>query len=256
MSLTHKNLESDESLLRYSRQIMLPQVGVEGQEKLLNAQILIIGMGGLGAPAALYLTAAGVGQLTLVDFDHVDLSNLQRQIIHFTGDIDRPKVESAQETLQQINPEVEITTINHQLSDEEMRDQIAQADLVMDCSDNFTTRFAVNRLCVEQNTTLVSGAAIRMEGQISVFRPDLEGEPCYQCLYKGGDELDESCTQTGVLAPLVGIIGSMQALEAMKIIMGIGQSLNGKLMLLDALSMEWRTMRLPKDPECPVCGPA
>jgi molybdopterin/thiamine biosynthesis adenylyltransferase len=247
-------LDSDESLLRYSRQIMLPQVGVEGQERLLNAHLLIIGMGGLGAPAGIYLAAAGVGRLTLVDFDNVELSNLQRQIVHFSEDIGRPKVESARDTLQRLNPEITINTLNRRLSEAELGEQIAQADLVLDCSDNFTTRFAVNRLCVERRTPLVSGAAIRMEGQISVYRPDLDNEPCYQCLYKGGDELDESCTQTGVLAPLVGIIGSMQALEALKIIMGIGQSLNGRLMLLDALTMEWRTMRLPKDPHCAVCG--
>ena len=247
-------LDSDETLLRYSRQIMLPQVGAEGQERLLDANILIIGMGGLGAPAGIYLAAAGVGHLTLADFDTVDLSNLQRQIVHFTDDIGRPKVESARDTLHQLNPEIEITTLNKQLSEEEMGEEIAKADLVLDCSDNFTTRFAVNRHCVKQKRPLVSGAAIRMEGQISVYRPDLEDEPCYQCLYKGGDELDETCTQTGVLAPLVGIIGSMQALEAMKIIMDIGQSLNGKLMLLDALTMEWRTMKLPKDPHCPICS--
>ncbi len=247
-------LERDEELLRYSRQIMLPQVGAEGQEKLLNAKVLIIGMGGLGAPAGIYLAAAGIGHLTLVDFDTVDLSNLQRQIVHFSEDIGRPKVESARDTLASLNPEIEIIPINRQLSEEEMGEEIAKADLILDCSDNFTTRFSVNRLCVAHKKPLVSGAAIRMEGQISVYRPDIENEPCYQCLYKGGDELDETCTQTGVLAPLVGIIGSMQALEAMKIIMEIGQSLNGKLMLLDALTMEWRTMKLPKDPECPICG--
>ncbi len=247
-------LENDNELLRYSRQIMLPQVGAEGQERLLNAHVLIIGMGGLGAPAAIYLAAAGIGHLTLVDFDKVDLSNLQRQIVHFSKDIGRPKVESARDTLLALNPEIEITALDRQLSETEMAEQIKQADLVLDCSDNFTTRFAVNRTCVDHKTPLVSGAAIRMEGQISVYRPDLENEPCYRCLYKGGDELDETCTQTGVLAPLVGIIGSMQALEAMKIIMDIGTSLNGKLMLLDALTMEWRTLKLPKDPECPVCG--
>lgn len=247
-------LERDEELLRYSRQIMLPQVGAEGQEKLLQAKILIIGMGGLGAPAGIYLAAAGIGHLTLVDFDTVDLSNLQRQIVHFSEDIGRPKVESARDTLLDLNPEITITAVNKKLSESEMSQKIANSDLVLDCSDNFTTRFMVNRLCVEQKRPLVSGAAIRMEGQISVYRPDLENDPCYQCLYKGGDELDETCTQTGVLAPLVGIIGSMQALEAMKIIMDIGQSLNGKLMLLDALTMEWRTMKLPRDPECPVCG--
>ncbi|MBT3197696.1 MAG: molybdopterin-synthase adenylyltransferase MoeB [Gammaproteobacteria bacterium] len=247
-------LESDSQLLRYSRQIMLPQVGAEGQERLLNGHVLIIGLGGLGAPAAIYLAAAGVGHLTLVDFDEVDLSNLQRQIVHTTADIGRPKVTSARESLLRLNPEIEITTIDRKLTEEEASHQIRQVDLVLDCSDNFTTRFAINRICVEQRVPLVSGAAIRMEGQISVFRPDLEQSPCYRCLYQGGDELDESCTQSGVLAPLVGIIGSMQALEAMKLIIGIGETLHGKLMLLDALSMEWRTLRLPKDPACPVCG--
>lgn len=247
-------LESDNELLRYSRQIMLPQVGTEGQERLLKANILIVGMGGLGAPAAIYLAAAGAGHLTLVDFDEVDLSNLQRQIVHTTADIGRPKVESAKDSLLNLNPEIRITTINKRLSVTEMESEISKVDLVLDCSDNFTTRFAVNDACVKHNTPLVSGAAIRMEGQISVFRPDQENSPCYRCLYKGGDELDETCTQTGVLAPLVGIIGSMQALEAMKIIMRIGTTLSGKLMLLDALTMEWRTIKLPRDPECPTCG--
>ncbi len=247
-------LESDNDLLRYSRQIMIPQVGAEGQEQLLNANILIIGMGGLGAPAAIYLAAAGIGHLILVDFDEVDLSNLQRQIVHTTTDIGRPKVESAKESLLSLNPDIEITTINRKLSTKEMGAEIKKADVVLDCSDNFTTRFAVNDSCVQHNTPLVSGAAIRMEGQISVFRPDHEDTPCYHCLYKGGNELDESCTQTGVLAPLVGIIGSMQALEAMKIVMNIGETLNGKLMLLDALTMEWRTLKLPRDPKCPTCG--
>jgi len=233
---------------------MLPQVGTEGQERLLNANILIVGMGGLGAPAAIYLAAAGAGHLTLVDFDEVDLSNLQRQIVHTTADIGRPKVDSAKESLLKLNPEIRITTINRRLSAEEMEAEISKVNLVMDCSDNFTTRFAVNDACVRQKTPLVSGAAIRMEGQISVFRPDQKNRPCYRCLYKGGDELDETCTQTGVLAPLVGIIGSMQALEAMKIIMNIGETLNGKLMLLDALTMEWRTLKLPKDPECRSCS--
>ncbi len=247
-------LESDDQLLRYSRQMMLPQVGAEGQERLLQAHTLIIGLGGLGAPAAIYLAAAGVGRMILVDFDRVDLSNLQRQIVHFSNDIGKPKVESARETLNALNPEVTIHTLDWKLSEEELDQQVAEADLVLDCSDNFTTRFAVNRSCVRHRKPLISGAAIRFEGQISLFRPDLEDEPCYRCLYKGGDELDESCTQTGVLAPLVGVIGSMQALEAMKVIIGTGTGLNGKLMLLDALTMEWRTLRLPKDPNCPVCG--
>jgi len=253
-TVNNRELTSDEELLRYSRQIILPQVGTEGQEKLLNARVIIIGLGGLGAPAAMYLAAAGVGSLTLIDFDEVDLTNLQRQIIHSTPDIGRPKVESAQNSLLQLNPEIEITTISEKLSEQELAEVIESATVVLDCSDNFTTRFAVNRCCLKHKVALVSGAAIRMEGQISLFNPSDSESPCYNCLYKGGDELDETCTQTGVLAPLVGVIGSMQALESMKIIMGIGESLSGRLLLLDALSMEWRSLKLPKDPACPTCG--
>jgi len=243
----------DTQLLRYSRQILLPQVEVAGQERLLEAKILIIGMGGLGSPAAMYLAAAGVGQLSLCDFDVVDLSNLQRQIIHSTSDIGKRKVESAGETLLALNPDIEIVPIFQQLDDNNLAEHVANVDVVLDCSDNLPTRFAINQACVDTHTPLVSGAAIRMEGQISVFRSDKPNSPCYRCLYPGEDALVETCTQTGILAPLVGIVGSLQALEAMKLIMGVGETLTGWLLLVDALSMEFSRVRLKKDPDCPVC---
>ncbi|MES9843690.1 MAG: molybdopterin-synthase adenylyltransferase MoeB [Candidatus Sedimenticola sp. 6PFRAG5] len=244
---------NDDQLLRYSRQIMLPSIGIEGQEKLLNASVLIIGMGGLGSPVAMYLAAAGIGHLTLADFDKVDLSNLQRQIAHTTGSIGKSKVESARETLEGINPECRIDTINSALMDEALAEQIDSADLVVDCCDNFATRFAVNEACVSTATPLVSGAAIRTEGQVSVFIPGPE-EPCYRCLYGGEGEIEETCSENGVLAPVVGIIGSIQATEAIKVITGAGTTLNGKLMIMDALEMQWRTLKLKADPKCPVCS--
>ena len=244
---------NDDQLLRYSRQIMLPSIGIEGQEKLLNASVLIIGMGGLGSPVAMYLAAAGIGHLTLADFDKVDLSNLQRQIAHTTGSIGKPKVESARETLEGINPGCRIDTIDCALMDEALAEQIDSADLVVDCCDNFATRFAVNEACVTTATPLVSGAAIRTEGQVSVFIPGPE-EPCYRCLYGGEGEIEETCSENGVLAPVVGIIGSIQATEAIKVITGAGTTLNGKLMIMDALEMQWRTLKLKADPKCPVCS--
>jgi len=245
---------NDEKLLRYSRQIMLPQIGIEGQQKLEQSHILIIGMGGLGSPAAMYLTSAGIGNLTIVDDDAVELSNLQRQITHFTSDIGRSKVESAQQKLTALNPETNITCINKRLSKEELLDHATQADLVLDATDNFATRFLINEICVTTKTPLVSGAAIKLEGQVAVFRNDIEGSPCYHCLYKDEGELDQSCSGNGVLAPLVGIIGSIQALEAIKVIVGFGEDLNGRLLLLDASYMDWRSLKLKKDPGCPVCS--
>jgi adenylyltransferase/sulfurtransferase len=243
---------NDEQLLRYSRQIMLPQIGIEGQERLLDARVLIIGLGGLGSPAAMYLAAAGVGTLVLVDFDRVDLTNLQRQIIHGTDRIGSLKVESARETLLGLNPECRIEILPKALEDDELVSQVAEVDLVLDGSDNFTTRFAVNDACFSNGKPLVSGAAIRMEGQVGVFSGD-PGGPCYRCLYGGGGELDESCSENGVLSPLVGIIGSVQAMEAIKVITGAGTPLTGRLLLLDALHMEWRSLKLKADPACPVC---
>ena len=244
---------NDEQLLRYSRQIMLPQIDVAGQEKLLDSTVLIIGLGGLGAPVSMYLAAAGVGHLILVDFDQVDLSNLQRQIVHRTADIDRPKVESARDNLLHLNPDIRIRCLDKKLTPEALLAQVKQADVVIEGSDNFATRFAVNEACVQTHTPLVSGAAIRMEGQVSVYLNDGRG-PCYRCLYKDEGELDASCSNNGVLAPVVGIIGSIQATEAIKIITRVGKVLDGRLLLLDAMNMEWRSLKLRKDPACPVCG--
>ena len=243
----------DTQLLRYSRQIMLPQFDIAGQEKLLSSRALIIGLGGLGSPVALYLAAAGVGHLILVDFDQVDVSNLQRQIIHSGDNIGQSKVASAANTLQRINPDIQIESIDHKLQDQELSRQIKQADVVIDGSDNFATRFALNQACVANHTPLVSGAAIRMEGQVSVYLNNGDG-PCYRCLYKEEGELDNSCSENGVLAPVVGIIGSIQATEAIKVLSGIGDTLDGRLLLLDAMHMEWRSLKLKKDPACPVCG--
>jgi adenylyltransferase/sulfurtransferase len=243
----------DEQLLRYSRQIMLPAIGIEGQDRLANARVLLIGLGGLGSPAAMYLAAAGVGTLVLNDFDRVDLTNLQRQIAHTTERIGMPKVDSAKETLAALNPDTRILTLAQKLEGEALSAQVAEADVVIDGSDNFATRFAVNAACRAHRTPLVSGAAIRMEGQLSVFSGQ-PGHPCYQCLYPGEGQLDETCSANGVLAPLVGVIGSLQAIEAIKLLTGAGEPLIDRLLLFDALQMEWRSLKLKADPACPVCG--
>ena len=244
---------NDQQLLRYSRQIMLPQVDIEGQEKLLNAHALIIGAGGLGSPASLYLAAAGVGTLTIYDDDQVDLSNLQRQITHYTDDIGTDKVISSQQTLNKINPDTRVSAIKQRLEGKELEKAVVDADVVLDCSDNFTTRFAINKACVKHRTPLVSGAAIRFEGQVSVFATDANS-PCYNCLYaEGGEEL-QNCATNGVISPITGIIGSIQAMEAMKIIMHIGETLTGRLLLLDGLSMQWNEMKLRKNRQCPTCS--
>ncbi len=240
----------DQQLLRYSRQIMLPDVDVAGQQRLLDSRVLIIGAGGLGSPVAMYLAAAGVGQLVLVDFDEVDLSNLQRQILHGSHDLGRPKVESARDTLAVINPEVNVIAINKKLEGEALLAEVATADVVVDASDNFATRFAVNDACVAAKKPLVSGAAIRMEGQVSVFHNERPDSPCYRCLYRDEGELAQTCSENGVLAPVVGIIGTIQATEVLKVLLGIGDTLDGRLLLLDALSMEWRSMKLRKDGAC------
>ncbi len=245
---------NDEQLLRYSRQIMLPQIDATGQQRLIDAHALIIGVGGLGSPAAIYLTAAGVGTLTLVDFDRVELTNLQRQIVHRTDDIDSYKVHSAKQNLFSINPGVQINTVNTRPDQPTLENLVRQADVVIDASDNYQTRFAVNSACVSLKTPLVSGAAIRFEGQISVFDKRNDNSPCYNCLYPGSGDEEENCTENGVMAPVVGIIGSMQALETIKLICGVGDPLTGRLLILDALSMSWRSMHLKKDPGCPVCG--
>lgn len=242
----------DQALLRYSRQIMLPSVDAAGQQRLLEARVLIIGAGGLGSPVAMYLAAGGVGHLGIVDFDHVDLSNLQRQIIHGSEDIGRLKVESAAARIRSLNPDVRVTTFPRALEGEELLEAVAWADVVVECSDNFSTRFAVNAACARQRTPLVSGAVIRMEGQVTTFGHQGEG-PCYRCLYRDEAEPEETCTQSGVLAPVPGIVGSIQAAEAMKLILGL-ETLQGRLLLIDALSMEFRSLSLRKDPACPVCS--
>ena len=243
----------DQQLLRYSRHLLLPQIDAEGQARLLASRALLIGLGGLGSPAAMYLAAAGVGRLVIADFDRVDLSNLQRQIIHDSGDLGRPKAESAADTLHRLNAGVEVTPIGHRLEGEELWAQVRQADVVIDASDNFDTRYTLNEVCVQTGTPLVSGAAIRMEGQVSLFPNDGSDAPCYRCLYRDGGELQESCSENGVLAPLVGVIGSLQAAEAIKVLLGVGRTLTGRLLLVDLLNMEFRTIALRRDPQCPVC---
>jgi adenylyltransferase/sulfurtransferase len=245
---------NDDDLLRYSRQIMLPQIDIGGQEKLLGAHMLIIGAGGLGSPAAMYLAAAGVGRLVIADPDTVELSNLQRQLLHRDRDIGREKAESARDTLLDINPHIQVTAINAALHGEQLDEAVRVADVVLDCSDNFDTRFAVNACCVQQQTPLVSGAAVRFAGQLAVFDAGDHNSPCYSCLYKSGEETDQTCTENGVLAPVVGIIGAMQALEAIKVALQLGENLAGRLVLFDGLTHEWRNLKLPRDPECPVCG--
>ncbi|ACL71616.1 UBA/ThiF-type NAD/FAD binding fold protein [Thioalkalivibrio sulfidiphilus HL-EbGr7] len=244
---------NDDQLLRYSRQIMLPQVEVAGQQRIMDAHALIIGAGGLGAPVALYLAAAGVGTLTIADADIVELSNLQRQIIHRTADIGRPKVVSAAEKLAAVNPEVKVNTVQAAMEGEALDVAVRDASIVLDCTDNFTTRFAVNAACVRHRKPLISAAVIRFEGQLTVFDPAEPDSPCYRCLYKDGEELAERCSQTGVLASLPGVMGSLQATEALKHIIGL-PTLRGRLLVMDAMTMEWRSMKLRKDPSCPVCG--
>lgn len=244
---------NDDQLYRYSRQIMLPQIDIAGQQKLLAATVLIVGAGGLGSPAAIYLAAAGVGHICLYDDDTVDLSNLQRQISHHTADIGMDKVISTQQTLKKINPEVKVTAVKQRLAGQELITQVNQADVVLDCSDNFATRFEINAACVQQQTPLVSGAAIRFEGQVSVFNMG-KNSPCYNCLYQSQGEELQNCATNGVIAPITGIVGSLQAIEAMKVILQIGETLNGRLLLIDGLSMDIRTLRLQKNKQCPSCG--
>ncbi len=246
---------NDDQLLRYSRHILLPELGIDGQEKFHRAHALVIGAGGLGSPVALYLASAGVGSLSICDGDTVDLTNLQRQIVHRSGAIGMPKAASAQRTLADINPEVRVHAVNERVGGARLDELVRDADVVLDCSDNFATRHAVNRACVAHRKPLVSGAGVRFDGQIAVFDLRDAQAPCYHCLFpEHGDNEDMRCAVMGVFAPLVGIIGSMQAAEALKLIAGIGVTLNGRLLLLDALAMEWRTVRLTRDASCTVCG--
>jgi adenylyltransferase/sulfurtransferase len=245
----------DAQLLRYSRHILLPELGVDAQRKFANAHALVVGAGGLGAPAAQFLAAAGVGTLTLCDADTVDLTNLQRQILFATADVGAPKVAAAKARLEAINPDVRIETVGLRVGPAELAPLVAAADVVLDCSDNFATRHAVNRACVAARKPLVSGAAIRFDGQLAVFDSRDPASPCYHCLFGEGEELEETrCATMGVFAPLVGIIGATQAAEALKLIAGVGETATGRLLLLDAFSMRWREVNIARDPACPVCG--
>lgn len=252
---------NDQQLLRYGRHILLNEIGIEGQQRLLDSRALIIGLGGLGSPSALYLAASGVGRLTLCDHDAVDFSNLQRQIIHRNSSVGRPKVESAQATLHDINPEVVCVPLQIRADESRLHELVAQADVVLDCSDNFATRYAVNRACLMQRKPLVSGAAIQFDGQVSVFdfrKPEASRQmesPCYNCLFPEDSQAAElRCATTGVFAPLVGIIGSLQAAEALKLMMGVERGLGGRLLTINALDMHVMQSRLSKDPACRACG--
>ncbi|GAB6386505.1 molybdopterin-synthase adenylyltransferase MoeB [Stutzerimonas marianensis] len=245
---------SDDELLRYSRQILLKQVDIEGQLRLKNSRVLIVGLGGLGSPVALYLAAAGVGELHLADFDRVDPTNLQRQIIHDTAAVGQHKVDSAMTRLAAINPG--ITLVGHRagLDADSLGEAVANVDLVLDCTDNFAVREAVNAACVAARKPLVSGAAIRLEGQLSVFDPRNDASPCYHCLYGHGSEAELTCSEAGVLGPVVGLVGSLQALEALKVLVGFGEPLVGRLLLVDALTGRFRELKVKRDPGCAVCG--
>jgi adenylyltransferase/sulfurtransferase len=245
----------DTQLLRYSRHLLLDELGPDAQARFAQAHAVIVGVGGLGNPAAQFLVSAGIGRVTLCDSDVVDLTNLQRQILFAMRDVGAAKVEAAALRLRAINPEVHIVPMHERLDDRALAKLAASADVVLDCTDNFATRHAINRACVAARAPLVSGAAIRFDGQLAVFdvrRPDA---PCYHCLFGEGEELEETrCATMGVFAPLVAIVGATQAAEALKLVAGIGTSLAGRLLLVDTLSMQWREMRVPRDPSCPVCA--
>ncbi|MBI5717734.1 MAG: HesA/MoeB/ThiF family protein [Burkholderiales bacterium] len=256
---------NDDQLLRYSRHVLLDEIGIEGQQRLLAAHALVIGAGGLGSPVALYLGTAGVGRLTLVDHDTVDLTNLQRQIAHNLSRVGQPKADSARQTIAAINPDVQVRALRRRADAMLLAQWVAEADVVLDCSDNFATRHAVNEACVRAGKPLVSGAAIGFDGQISVYDSRSgsgsgsgnEGGPCYACLFPPGAAFEETaCATMGVFAPLVGIIGTMQAAEALKLLAGVGTSLAGRLLMLDARSMHWDEVHIARQPECPVCGAA
>lgn len=247
-------LLDDARLLRYGRSILLDEIGVEGQERLLAARVLVVGAGGLGSPATLYLAAAGVGQLVLVDDDVVELSNLQRQVLHDSASLGRPKAESGRARLRALNPDVKVRALVERLDEARLRTLMADADVVLDCTDNFATRYAINRACVATGTPLVSGSAIRFSGQVSVYDFRRADSPCYYCLFPDARDAQEwRCATTGVLGPLVGMIGSVQAAEAIKLITGIGELLVGRLLSVDALTMRWHQTRFGRDPACPVC---
>lgn len=246
---------TDPQLLRYARHILLDEFGIEGQQNVLNARVLVVGAGGLGSSAAFYLAGAGVGHMVLADDDVVELSNLQRQILHTSDRVDAPKAVSGQQALLALNPDIRIEPMVVRLQGAELDEQVAAADLVLDCCDNFATRHAINRACVKHRKPLVSGAAIRFSGQISVYDLRHAESPCYHCLFPDSDDVQElRCATTGVLGPLVGIVGSTQAAEALKLLADMGEPLVGRLLCLDALAMQWQTIRFRRDPGCPVCA--
>ena len=246
---------NDQQLLRYSRHILLEEIGVEGQERLRAARALVVGAGGLGCPAALYLAASGVGKLMLADPDKVDLTNLQRQILYRTDSVGTAKVTAARAALSGLNPEVQVVPIEKKLDERNLQSYVEGVDIVLDCSDNFATRHALNRACVAHKKPLVSGAAIRFDAQVTVFDLRQPEAPCYACLYAEDGEVEEvQCSQLGVFAPLTGVVGALQAMEAVKLLAGAGEPLAGRLLLLDAKSAEWRTVRVKKDPACAVCS--
>ncbi len=241
---------------RYSRHLTLPAIGEQGQQKLLQSHVLIIGLGGLGSPAALYLAAAGIGKLTFADFDTVELSNLQRQVAHTTDRVGELKTHSAQVASHAINPDIEFNVVDYALEQDELDELIPQCSAVLDCSDNFPTRFAVNASCVKHKVPLITGAAIRFDGQVMVVRPDKDNSPCYRCLYTEGSETAETCAQTGILGPVVGLIGCIQALETIKVLCDIGDDLSGRLLLFDGLGLEFNEISLKRSSDCPVCNKA
>ena len=245
---------TDDQLLRYSRHILLDEVGIDGQERISAAHALVIGAGGLGSPVALYLASAGVGTITIVDHDTVDLTNLQRQIAHTTQRVGQSKVASARDAMTAVNPNVQVVALQQRADAALLEQLVARADVVLDCSDNFATRQAVNFACVQQHKPLVSGAAIRFDGQISVYDSRIGAAPCYACVFPPDADFEETrCSTMGVFAPLVGIIGTMQAAEALKLLCGVGKSLAGRLLMLDARNMEWTEVQLPRNTGCPVC---
>ena len=244
----------DQELLRYSKQIMLPQIDVEGQQKIMDSTVLIIGMGGLGSPTALYLAAAGVGHIIIADFDQVELSNLQRQIIHQTKDIGENKVVSAKNKLTELNPNIKVSIANELIHTDNLSTLIKDVDIVLDGTDNFESRFEINKVCVDYKKPLISAAVIRFEGQVSVFKGYEKDQPCYQCLYTEEGDDNESCVQNGVLAPVVGLIGTIQALQAIKVILSLGDELCGTLLLVDGLDLSFRKVKISKDLKCPICN--
>lgn len=245
---------TDEELLRYSRQILLAEVDVAGQLKLKQSSVLIIGMGGLGSPASLYLTAAGVGKLILADFDQIDLSNLQRQVLYETSQINQQKVVAAKQRLLALNPQITIHTETQPISEDNIGELIEQVDVVLDCTDNFLTRELINQRCVAYQKPLVSGAAIRFQGQVTVFDTRQSDSPCYHCLYGEGSDDELTCSEAGVLGPVVSVIGNIQALETIKLLVGIGQSLVGRLLVFNGLTSQFRELTVKRDPACAVCG--